>query len=175
MSWHNGIIDAVFRRKKKKKRQDCKSALRYGRNKTRQALLKQHYMTIWHSLNCWKILSNCVLHLSNSSVLHYRHRPSHTLKYFGWTLPWKEPQVSVWSTEMTSADQSEDCGPCRLCPAVGEDFGNKGKSLYPERAPRALSTRQLSWAQKCPKKKPPTGEKKKKKKKKGNFFFFFFF
>lgn len=170
MSWHNGIIDAAFRRKN---RRDCKSALRYECNKTRQALLKKHYMTIWHSLNCWKILSNRVLHLSNSSVLHYRQRPSHALEYFGWTSLWKEPQVSVWLTEMTSADQSEDCGPCRLCPAVGEDFGNKGKSLYPERALRALKHQTIICDPAMFHNNNPNRLKEEEMKVSGKCFFFF--
>lgn len=156
-----------------KNRRDCKSALRYECNKTRQALLKKHYMTIWHSLNCWKILSNRVLHLSNSSVLHYRQRPSHALEYFGWTSLWKEPQVSVWLTEMTSADQSEDCGPRRLCPAVGEDFGNKGKSLYPERALRALKHQTIICDPAMFHNNNPNRLKEEEMKVSGKCFFFF--
>lgn len=120
MSWHNRIIDAVFLLFWGKNQQDCKTVPIYECNKIRQALLKQRYMTIWHSLNCWKILSTRILHLSHSWVLHYRQHPSHTLEYFGWTLLWKEPEVKIWLTEMTSAHQSEEWGLCRPCPAVGE-------------------------------------------------------
>lgn len=56
--------------------------------------------------------------MSHSSVRHYRQHPSHTLEYFHWTSLWKEPEVKIWLTEMTSADQSEERGPCRLGPAV---------------------------------------------------------
>lgn len=162
MSWHNKIIDAVFLLFWGKNRQDCKTVPRYERNKIRQALLKQPNMTIWHSLNCWKILSTRILHLSHTSVLHYRKHPSHTSVYFGWILLWKEPEVKLWLTEMTSADQSEARGPCRPCPAVGKDFGNKGKSLYPQRALRPLSTRQLCATPQCSIITTPTGWKKRK-------------
>lgn len=118
MSWHNRIKDAVFLLFSCKNWSDCKTVPRYDCNKTRQTLLKHCYMTFWHSLNCWKALSSRILHMSHSLVLHYRQHPSHTLEYFGWTLLWKDPEVKFWLTEMTSADQSEEWGPCRLSAAV---------------------------------------------------------
>lgn len=161
MSWHNGLTDAVLLPFWGKNQQECKSLPRYKCNKIRQALLKWWYMTIWHSLNCRKILSTRILHPSHSLVLHYRQHQSHTLEYFSWTLLWKSKSGWPRWPRLTGV-RSEERGPCRHRPAVTEDFGNKGKSLYPERALRALSTTQLSATPQCSIITTPTCWKKRK-------------
>lgn len=80
----------------------------------------------------------------------------------------------LWLTEMTSADQSEARGPCRPCPAVGEDFGNKGKSLYPERAAAAAQHQTIMCDPTMFHNNNPNRLEEEEMKESGKLFFFIF-